>query len=571
MLRLPNPGSDINSFIRIFQVLFEELSDGPTFTLDAMSNVLVSRNLATSCGFMGATALTRSTRADRSRDPLYNQSKMYSELYRLLGWIHPQPDNRLLFNFTYLGAHAALSVKDPRALFTQSALCIAYPNEIVEVKASQAVRPFACTIKAMSALDGLICRDEIILGPLSIANDRDSSNVSRMVDMIRGLRGDWRRLEKALKTAAKQRGIAINTMHNYTRFPLAVLEWTGWTQKVRRNDIYGRAIVFHELTSAGVATVRWLATTIDLRAKDLDKREETIVVAIARAGLYGLLERAGFDTTPVKTVFDADLATLQRSGILKAGASGILFSPFHELPPQFSRTHFPITERYQEATLVKAAHIPQPSAEAARRITGLVTLSPAASSATTDARDSIARILHTTYQRAGRDAGKAADVFTSLQASATQASFYPLVAHLFSLLGYPCDSIRKGINYARWDALIPDAEESMPIEIKSPAEEQFLSVKSVRQALENKVVLLARKPFPTKLETTSLVVGYNLPSDRSEVNALIADIFKTYNISIGVIDFRSLVKLVIAHLFENRRCAPQALKRLHGIIQISDT
>jgi len=391
-----------------------------------------------------------------------------------------------------------------------------------------------------------------------------------MVDMIRKLRGDWRRLEKALKAAARQRGIAINTMHNYTRFPLAVLEWTGWTRKVRRNDIYGRPIVFHELTSAGVATVRWLATAVDLRAKDLDDHKKAIVVAVARAGLYGLLERAGFDTTPVKTVIDADLATLQRSGILKAGASTLLFSPFHELPPQFARTHFPTTGREPESTLLKAAHIPQSSAEMARRITGLVTLKPAASSATTDARDSLVRVLRATYQSAGRDTEKAADAFATRQASGTQASFYPLVAHLFSLLGYPCDSTRKGINYARWDALIPDAEETIPIEIKSPAEEQFLSVKSVRQALENKVVLLARKPFPTRLETTSLVVGYHLPNDRSEVNALIADIFETYHISIGVVDLRALVKLVFAHLFESRRCDPHALKRLHGIIQVSD-
>ncbi|MES2143060.1 MAG: hypothetical protein V4516_01585 [Pseudomonadota bacterium] len=41
--------------------------------------------------YMGEEAVARSTRADRSRDPLYNQLKMYAELFRTLGWLHPCP------------------------------------------------------------------------------------------------------------------------------------------------------------------------------------------------------------------------------------------------------------------------------------------------------------------------------------------------------------------------------------------------------------------------------------------------------------------------------------------------
>ena len=76
MIRFPNPGSDINSFIRIFIELFEALEDKDTFDLDEFTAVLIDRQLATSCGYTGQQALTRSTRKDRSRDPLYNQSKM---------------------------------------------------------------------------------------------------------------------------------------------------------------------------------------------------------------------------------------------------------------------------------------------------------------------------------------------------------------------------------------------------------------------------------------------------------------------------------------------------------------
>lgn len=100
MLRFPNPGSDVSGYIRIFQALFDELQASQPFSLDDMTRVMVGRNLATSSGYMGQEALERSTRKNRSLDPFYNQSKAYSELYRILGWQHPQPDNKLLFSCT---------------------------------------------------------------------------------------------------------------------------------------------------------------------------------------------------------------------------------------------------------------------------------------------------------------------------------------------------------------------------------------------------------------------------------------------------------------------------------------
>jgi len=89
MIRFANPGSDISSFIRIYVELFESLRDKKSFDLDDITAALIERNLVTSYGYMGQEALTRSNREDRSRDPLYNQSKMYSELYKVLEWLHP--------------------------------------------------------------------------------------------------------------------------------------------------------------------------------------------------------------------------------------------------------------------------------------------------------------------------------------------------------------------------------------------------------------------------------------------------------------------------------------------------
>lgn len=131
MLRFPNPGSDIDGFIRIYQELFEALRERATFGLDDITRVLVERNLATSSGYMGEEALRRSFNEDRSRDRLYNQSKMYAELYKVLGWLHPTLESALTFRFTYLGAHVTAARRDPAAIFKECILGMAYPNSIL--------------------------------------------------------------------------------------------------------------------------------------------------------------------------------------------------------------------------------------------------------------------------------------------------------------------------------------------------------------------------------------------------------------------------------------------------------
>jgi hypothetical protein len=148
--------------------------------------------------------------------------------------------------------------------------------------------------------------------------------------------------------------------------------------------------------------------------------------------------------------------------------------------------------------------------------------------------------------------------------------FYPFVSQLFRILGYDSEVSRAGMNYQRWDAIIIDDKKSIPIEIKSPGEEQFISVKAVRQALENKIILLAREQYPTTKEATSLVVGYHIPNDRSEVNGLISDIHKAFNVVIGVIDLRSLLLLVGKMLLEGKVHNKDDLAKLQGIIDVTD-
>ncbi|WP_322080356.1 hypothetical protein, partial [Burkholderia cenocepacia] len=127
---------------------------------------------------------------------------------------------------------------------------------------------------------------------------------------------------------------------------------------------------------------------------------------------------------------------------------------------------------------------------------------------------------------------------------------------------------RGGQNYERADAIILDDKRSIPIEIKSPGEEPEISVKGVRQALENKIVLLSRNSYPTDRESTSLVVGFNPPNDRSEVHELVEDIRRAFDIRVGVIDFRSLLSLAVHSVHSGRRLNIHNFHLLQGAIRV---
>ena len=107
-----------------------------------------------------------------------------------------------------------------------------------------------------------------------------------------------------------------------------------------------------------------------------------------------------------------------------------------------------------------------------------------------------------------------------------------------------------------------------PIEIKSPTEERVLSTKAVRQALENKVVSLARGGLDTSVDTTTLVVGYQIPNERGEMSLLIDDVFQAFNISIGVIDLGTLVLLAIRAVTEDLTVQSEQLRTLRGFLNV---
>ena len=179
MLRFPNPGSTISNFVEVYRAAFERL-EGQVFNLDQSVAAAVSANLATSSGHMGSEAISRSTRSDRSRDPLYNQLKMYAELFRTLGWIHPTEQRALNFTFTLLGQQIIAAGEHYMLLLGETVLGICYPSPILNQKGAHVQRPFALLLLTMMACDNALSRDEMILGPLSVGSDRSLDTIPRI-------------------------------------------------------------------------------------------------------------------------------------------------------------------------------------------------------------------------------------------------------------------------------------------------------------------------------------------------------------------------------------------------------
>lgn len=147
--------------------------------------------------------------------------------------------------------------------------------------------------------------------------------------------------------------------------------------------------------------------------------------------------------------------------------------------------------------------------------------------------------------------------------------FYPLIGQIFSEMGLKINVTRDGDTNNRADAIIIDSQYSIPIEIKSPTEIEYVNIKSVRQALENKIVLLSRKFYPTTNDCTSLAIAMFYPEERSGVKELVEDFYKVYNLKVGYIDMHDLLSLHWMCSFEGFTIDINMFKSLKGRFALS--
>lgn len=577
MIRFRNPACDLQGMLTTFKAVYRQLHGRETFTLTEMTQAIISANRMSSSGYTGQKALELGSSEERRRDKTYNNAKMLSEWFRLLGWMTAVSTTALEFRFTWLGAHAAELTGDPTAFLEECLLGISNPNAVLRVKYTEPVRFFRCLLRTMLRMDGRLCRDEMILGPMC-ADDRSEASFSAMLDRLRAIRGDAAALEAAFDTLCTDLNMKAVSVRNCTRFPIAALRGCGWAEECRDHTIYpGSSIKFFRLTDYGRKRAQELESVFDLRLQDWLAQPQARQDALIRQGFYQMMARAGFDTSAYAASAQADEDAAHCQTLLHGGT--LYFSPYQTVDSAQADAALTVQQAAAEpeecfdlfalmdAPAETAAVLPQQKRE--RRTEALPITVRFSETLHTVHWDAGAVSLAETISGLladGLTPAETAAVLSERYAQANQTVFYPLVADLFQILGYPCTASRKGDNAERWDAIVTDPAESVPIEIKSPMEEEHLSMKAVRQALENKIVLLSRKTHPTTMACSTLAVGFLPPNARADVAALIADIKTTYGILVAVIDFASLVTLA-AQTLQNA-AAPEAsmIRRWEGIV-----
>lgn len=271
---------------------------------------------------------------------------------------------------------------------------------------------------------------------------------------------------------------------------------------------------------------------IDLRVDDAEELPPEERKGLAVVAHFRMLERSGFDVEPVgERIAGAEAMAAPVFERLGTDGSNLLFSPFQSLSLGDIAATFP--ERIQavqvEEVVGGAPLVAAPDGRDDRSHLFVHPNMVAADEAGVGGPDALRAELAELLDEHGK-IEHAAAAFAENHSRDTQTAFYPLVTHLFQILGLASDYSRAGVNYQRWDACVMADGYALPVEIKPPTEEITLSTKAVRQALENKVILLSRGGLETRQELTSLVVGNRLPNERGEMSNLIDDVFKAFGL-----------------------------------------
>lgn len=337
VLRFPNSQSDLDRLVSQMSLIAEVYSStSERFSLDDMRDVLASRSQISSSGASGTFAVSLSTRTDRSRDPLYNQVKMMSEIYRMFGWIRSTPDSRLVFQMTHLGLTLALDAAKfgpeiRSSLIRESVLHVVFPNETTKNVGVANHRPFAWLILLAHHLDGFITRDEIIVGVLGTLDDRKPGKMREVVSRLQKARTEGGTAELVRKLSTENR-VQVNSLHNYTRLPIGILSSpiTGWAKSSARTFIGDSSSARgYELTPQGIQAAKVILKSFDLRRAELNKLSLSERSIVADYAFCMILLNAGI---PIEFIEEGlkDITNEAKRVLKKLGVSRgqkLLFNP----------------------------------------------------------------------------------------------------------------------------------------------------------------------------------------------------------------------------------------------------
>lgn len=564
MIRFRNPGTQINTQIAVFKMLYTELK-GTCFGIKEMATVIARHNLLTAYGYAGDNALKLSNTQQESMNSTSMNAKMYAEVFRMLGWVSPIGKKSYPISFTIIGRHIALSDDYPKALLEECILGINNPTELTDrMSYSEEIRFFKCALRSLNDLGGLMYKHELSLGPMSV-NDTNQKEYEAMISYIKRIRGNISTLKMEFSKLAQSLGMKEVPVDNCTRIPVAFLSLAGYVKDETTSSLYGKSLKCLRLTDYGKSTLLKLNQMKDLRLKEFNSYPQNIKLALIRIGIYQMLQRSGYDITNVEPQLNSDISLCNH--ILNG--QELLFSPCQTIKYELIKEA--LGEANNDSLSADSVLTHGVNIDISKVSNQFVTCELDTDISWNSFIEDSDRLLIQEIKKlsATLNPNDIAEILFKRAESNTQAQFYPLVASLFRIIGFDCQHSRAGDNGARWDAIIKDNINSVPIEIKSPTEEMHLSLKALRQTVENKIILLSRETHKTKREVSTLAVGYLLPNDRAEVSSLIIDFKNTYGIKIGIIDYRSLVKMAISSVLKNKTINKENVLNLEGMIDVN--
>lgn len=566
----------MDSIFITFYALHSAYKLNHTFNLEDSVSVGANENLMASKGHTGATARARSFNEDASRDSMLNQFKMYAEVFRLLGWIRSSSSqDRTTYSITFLG-NLVPTAKNPTLLLEQSLLALSFPNFASKVLFKNRVFPFQDLLKTMHLLDNAGTRDEFLIGPLALNDSNDEEEFYSMIDQIRSIRNKSTVKERAAELELELDKLISeitpnkNTARNYTRIPLSALKLI-WCSEYDEVPLYPRNTTILILNENGKKVADWLMTNAFYRphCDSVVKLPLSQIKAISIFGLIHFLKRASFDVTSLEL-----LAEPLKYDLLNVPGyttnQEILFNPYQTLSPELLNKVFedlipdlvkevPIVEylaKESPISFIKKPLMPESNIQCIQNFENHYT-----------GESEVLNLIKNVAEKITSEREASMQIVTKYR-NANQDIFYPAIAEIFTELGFSCEKSRAGVTGLRWDAFIKEPF-NIPIEIKSPGEELYIQVKAIRQALENKVILQSRLIYGgSNQDTTSLVVGYFAPNERAEAGELIQDIKTAFGINIGIIDFQSLVRLLIRKYRLGVVPDKEQLRTLYGIINV---
>lgn len=142
--------------------------------------------------------------------------------------------------------------------------------------------------------------------------------------------------------------------------------------------------------------------------------------------------------------------------------------------------------------------------------------------------------------------------------------FYPYVASLFRLLDIPATASDRGNNNHRIDVLLSSETNPIAVEVKSPTETRVITIESVQQALENKLLVSRGRTESSLNGASSLVVAYEFPADRSKVREIVELVHNTFGVKIGLVALPNLLNRAIRNRVTGDPTSRQTFEQLLG-------